>query len=119
MGHEDRARSLWEEAVGILRETEDVLQLAHKVRHLGDLHRRCGRLGEAEDCYSEALALYRAHDGPGSIDFANATSRMADLKEHGGESALELWRESRDLFAAVELEAGVEEAERHIQRLTP
>ena len=29
MGHQDRARSLWEEAIRILRGTSDVLQLAH------------------------------------------------------------------------------------------
>ena len=121
MGHEDRARSLWEQAVSILRETDAVLQLAHKVRHLGDLHRHCGRLGDAESCYSEALALYREHDGPGSLDFANAVSRMADLKERRGDSvqALSLWRETRDLYAAVDLAPGVAEAERHMERLTP
>ncbi len=121
MGNEDRAQSLWEEAVSLLRETDDVLQLAHKVRHLGDLHRHCGRLGDAESCYSEALALYREHDGPGSLDFANAVRRMADLKERLGDAdqALELWRETRDLYAAVDMPPGAEEAERHIERLTP
>lgn len=120
LGHEDRARALWEEAIGILRETEDVLQLAHKVRHLGDLHRHCGRLEDAESCYTEALALYRAHDAPGSLDFANAASRMADLKERQGDrqEAIALWRETRDLYAAVDLAAGVTEAEEHIARLT-
>lgn len=120
LGHVDRARSLWEEAVGILRGADDVLQLAHKVRHLGDLHRHCGRLGEAETCYSEALTLYRRHDRPGSLDFANAVSRMADLRERAGESgqALALWRETRDLYTAVDLAPGIEEAESHIQRLT-
>ena len=120
MGHEDRAHLLWEEAVSTLRETDAVLQLAHKVRHLGDLHRHCGRLGDAESCYYEALALYREHDGPGSLGFANAVSRMADVKERRGDSvqALELWQETRDLYAAVDMVPGVEEAEGHIERLT-
>ncbi len=121
MGHEDRARSLWEQAISLLRETDAVLQLAHKVRHLGDLHRHCGRLDDAESCYSEALALYREHDAPGSLGFANAVRRMADLKERRGDAvqALALWRETRDLYAAVDMAPGVEEAERHIERLTP
>ena len=102
MGHENQAQSLWEEAVSILRETDAVLQLAHKVRHLGDLHRHCGRLGEAESCYSEALTLYREHEDPGSLDLANAVSRMADIRERRGDSvrALALWRETRNLYAA-------------------
>ncbi len=121
LGHEDRARSLWEEAISILRRTDDVLQLAHKVRHLGDLHRHCGRLDDAEACYSEALTLYREHDGPGSLDFANAVRRMAILKDRQGDpvQSLALWRETRDLYAAVNMAPGIEEAESQIVRLTP
>ncbi len=120
LGHEYRALSLWEEAVGVLRATGNVLQLAHKVRHLGDLHRHCGRLEVAESCYAEALALYREHDSPGSLDFANAASRMADLKERRGErvEALKLWQETRDLYASVDMAPGVREAQVHIDRLT-
>ncbi len=120
LGDEDRALTLWKEAVSVLRGTDEFLQLAHKVRHLGDLHRHCRRLEDAESCYAEALAIYREHDAPGSLDFANAASRMADLKEQRGEriEALDLWRETRDLYSAVELSQGVEEADRHIKRLT-
>ncbi len=120
IGQVERALSLWEEAVAVLRTTDNVLQLAHKVRHLGDLHRHCGRLGQAASCYDEALGIYREHDGPGSLDFANAVRRMAALKERQGEAvkAVGLWRETRDLYAAVDMAPGVEEAERHIERLT-
>jgi tetratricopeptide (TPR) repeat protein len=119
LGDVDRAGALWDEAVALLRTVEEPLQLAHKVRHLGDLHRRCGRPGDAETCYREALSLYRAHDAPGSLDFANAVSRMAGLKEARGASseALALWRETRDLYVAVDLADGVAEAERHIAHL--
>lgn len=118
---QDRALSLWTKAVNILRETDDYLQLAHKVRHLGDLHNKCGRVQEAESCYAEAIELYRQHASPGSLDFANAMNRMADLKERLGETtiSLELWRETRNLFAAVDLAEGVIEAQQHIDRLTP
>lgn len=121
LGNVDRAWSLWDEAVAVLRGTDDALQLAHKVRHLGDLHRHCGRLDDAESCYAEALSLHREHDSPGSLDFANASSRMADLKEHRGErtEALGLWRETRDLYDAVGLARGVEDAEQRIDRLSP
>ncbi len=120
LGHEERARSLWEEAVSILRATDDALQLAHKVRHLGDLHRHCGRLGDAEACYFEALMLYRAHDCEESLDFANAVRRMAKLKELQGDpaQALALWHETRDSYAAVGMTPGVEEADNCIERLT-
>jgi len=119
LGREDRAMALWNEAIDVLRGTDDILQLAHKVRHLGDLHFRTGRLDEAEAQYEEALAIYREHDGPGSLDFANAVARVAALQEKLGDKgrALSLWRETRDLYAAVDLPAGVEDAEAHIRRL--
>lgn len=119
LGQRDAALGLWEEAVGVLRGTDDSLQLAHKVRHLGDLHRSCGRLDEAHGCYTEALGLYRQHAGPKSLDFANAVCRMAELTEQRGSAkeALELWRETRELYAAVDITAGVEQAKQQIERL--
>lgn len=112
MHEDDQARSLWEESVTILRRTGDALQLAHKIRHLGDLHRHGGRLADAEACYDEALSLYRAHDTPGSLDFANAVRRGALLKELQGDkdAALALWRETRELYRAVATASGVDVA---------
>ena len=45
---------------------------------------------------------------------------MADVKERLGnrQQALALWRETRELYAAVPISPGVEEAERHIAGLT-
>ena len=78
-----------------------------QVRYLGDLHRHSGRLGDA-------------HDGEGSLDFANAVRRMAKLKELQDDpaQALALWHETRDSYAAVGMTPGVEEADDSIERLT-
>ncbi|ANM30277.1 hypothetical protein ABI59_12835 [Acidobacteria bacterium Mor1] len=118
-GDTDRALSLWEESVGLLRRCDEPLQLAHKVRHLGDAHRRAGNLDQASQCLAEALELYRTHDAPGSLDFANAVSRMAELEGASGRTAeaLALWQETRDLYAAAGISAGVEQAEEQIQAL--
>ena len=119
LGQTLQAQALWEEAVGVLRQSDDALQLAHKVRHLGDLHGHVGRLEEAESHYSEAVALYRQHDVPPSLDFANAVSRMADVKERLGQrdQALTLWRETRERYSALGLSPGVEEADGRIPSL--
>jgi len=120
MGHLNVARNLWEEAVSICRDVGDTLQRAQKVRHLGDLHWRQKRLAEAETCYVEALRLYSDHEDPPKLDFANALTRYAKLKEvrQLPQDALQLWTDARDLFGAIELEAGVEECSRHIARLS-
>lgn len=119
LGEDERALELWEEAVAILRGQDDPLELAHKVRHLGDLHRSRGRLDRAEECYEEALKLYREHDVEGSLSFANALRRMAILRElqGEGETALTLWRETSNLYAAAGVDAGVDEAEQRIGEL--
>lgn len=118
-GLDGAALSLWQEAIGILRETDDYLQLAHKVRHLGDLHTHCRRLREAESCYEEAVALYRTHAGPTVVDFANALRPMAILKERLGkqDEAIILWRQARGLYDSASLEVGVDECSRQIHRL--
>ena len=110
----------YEEAVAAARDCGDAMRLAHAVRHLGDVHRRAGRRKDARRCYEEALTLYRDAASPPTLDFANAVRPMAILKAEIGESeaALALWGEAKALYAAVGIEAGVEEAERWIVRLT-
>ena len=119
-GANDAALTLWQESVAILRECALPLQLAHKIRHLGDLHAECRRLEEAETCYDEAIALY--YDaGDRSVDCANALRPAAILKERVGkpQEALPLWKLARSLYADAGLDVGVEECERRIRRLEP
>ena len=110
----------YEEAVAAARDCDDAMRLAHAVRHLGDVHRRARRREDARRCYEEALTLYCGAASPPTLDFANAVRPMAMLKAQTGEpdEALALWREARALYAAVGIEAGVEEAERWMSRLS-
>jgi hypothetical protein len=68
-----------------------------------DLDRHCRKFDAADVCYEEAAALYRNHDTPWSLDYANAIRPMAILKERLGdrEQSLALWREARGLYAAI------------------
>ena len=123
LGHveqDDTAKlACYREAVVAARECGDAMRLAHAVRHLGDVDRNAGRLQDAHACYDEALALYRGADSPPTLDFANAVRPMAILKARLGESeaAVVLWREAKELYAAVGIADGVEEAERWLARL--
>lgn len=124
LGHvqeDDEAKlACYVEAVAAARECDDPLQLAHAVRHLGDVHRHAGRREDARACYEEALTLYRDADAPPTLDVANAVRPMAILQADLGnpEEALSLWREARDLYATVDIAEGVEEAERWMERLS-
>ncbi len=119
MGRDDVTRTLYEEAVTISRNLGDAFLLAHSVRHVGDLHRRMGRTDAAEACYNEAIALYRNHDQPPSLDFANALTPMAMLKEDAGSvvEAKTLWQKARDLYAEANVQEGVDECSRRLARL--
>ena len=113
------ALGLYEEAVVICRAEGDRLMLAHTVRHVGDIHREAGRAELAEPCYREALEIYRRNARTEALDLANAIRPLALLKDDAGEveEAIRLWAEARDLYAAAEVEAGVSESSRRVDRL--
>jgi tetratricopeptide (TPR) repeat protein len=120
MGHGDAALPLYEEAVALCREAGEPLALAHTIRHLGDIHLEAGRLESAEPCYHEALTLYRRNERTAALDLANAIRPLAMLKEQKGEvkQARSLWAEAKELYAAVDVDAGVAESSRHIPNLS-
>lgn len=115
-----RAHELYGRAVSMLRDSDRQFLLAHTVRHLGDVYADLCDWKNAEPCYSEALAIYRAAPDPPPLDKANAIRSMAVLKEQTGaiEEALALWQEARDLYAALEIAEGVAGTSSHIARLT-
>lgn len=105
--------------MAVARAADLLLPLAHAVRHLGDLHRKAGRLAAAEACYAEALALYGGQDQPPPLDHANALRPMAILKEELGQvdEARTLWQRARELYGVASIEAGVDECTDHLTRL--
>lgn len=119
LGRGDAALPLYEEAVRICRGEGDVLRLAHTVRHLGDIHQDAGRPELAEPCYREALAIYRRDRRTAPLDLTNAVRPFAILQETLGRSdqAIDLWTEARDLYARLNLQAGVDESREHLARL--
>ena len=119
-GRHEAALACYEQSVAAARRADDLLRLAHAVRHLGDVHRHGGRLAEAEACYEEALSLYARHAaGAAVLDHANALRPMAILKEELGQvgQARLLWARARDLYSAAGIEAGVAECADHLARL--
>ena len=55
-------------------------ELAHTIRHLGDVHAEQLHWSEADRCFVEALCIYRNHSSPGALDLANAIRANAALK---------------------------------------
>lgn len=119
LGNPDAALPLYEEAVAIYCRQSDAPALAHTIRHLGDVHRDLGHFEAAESNYREALAIYRDHPEADALDLANATRGLAILTFDTGkdEEAKALWREALDLYASVNVQAGVDESSRRLALL--
>lgn len=115
----DASLKHYSEAVAIYRTVDDPLVLAHTVRHVADILRNQAKLDLAAPLYDEALVVYRAHAQTSPLDLANAIRGYALLKGDLGETqaAKQLWQEAGQLYAAVGVQAGVDESERQVARL--
>jgi len=117
--HNDRAAiQHYRESVDIHRSEPDQLRFAHTIRHLADILRKTGAVGEASYCYEEALGVYRAHAETPALDLANTIRCFALLQRDTGDSvrAKALWEEARTLYQSVNVAEGVKESEREIAR---
>ena len=103
----------------LARSANDMGQLAHAQRHVGDLQRALGEHRSAESAASEAVTLYRQHGSSASLDLANALRVLALAQESLGQlaEAAGSWREARPLYEAVGVLPGVHECDEHIARL--
>jgi hypothetical protein len=104
------------EAVAQARQTEDALQLASTFRHTANINSKLGRYEIATAQISEAVSIYRRCTSPSPLDLANAL-RVSALNEE--RRLVHVWHETKDLYASLNVQAGVEEAEHHIQKLSP
>jgi tetratricopeptide (TPR) repeat protein len=110
----------YEQAVEILCTLDQPLNLAHTVRHVGDIALELNELTRAQNCYEDALAIYTHHPKADTLDLANAFRGYALLKTAQGktEEALELWRKTLALYKIVGVGAGIAECNRRIATLT-
>jgi len=107
----------YEGGVAALRMIDAPLRLAHTVRHVADIQRNMGSLGASKANYAEALAIYRAQPDTGKLDLANTLRGYGLLLEELGDraAAAAMWAEAGELYAAVGVQAGVDEAGRRLK----
>jgi tetratricopeptide (TPR) repeat protein len=120
LGGGEAALELYRQAVELYRAHGTALELAHCVRHVGDILRRLQRAEESAACYEEALTIYRREEQVPLLDLANAARGFALLEEQRGRAAeaVGLWRQAIQLYRQTGIEAGVAEGERRIAQLT-
>ena len=115
----DAAREHYLRSSEIYRSLGNPLKTAHTMRHAADILREQGKLEQAESFYGEALEIYRRQKETPPLDLANAIRGYALLKEETGEraQALNLWREARDLYELIGIDAGIVESAARIKSL--
>lgn len=118
-GNPALALELYEAAAEVLRNIYAPLRLAHTIRHVADIQRGLNLLEPAQSHYAEALAIYRSEPTTDKLDLANTLRGFALLSQSIGDipAAHAMWTEASALYKAVDVQAGVEEAERHLLRL--
>ena len=113
-GDSTAAEQLYRRAAELAASEEDDVLRAHALRHVSDLARERGDSSQALASAEEAVALYRAAPDARPLDLANALRLTALALEQNGGKAAEFWREARDLYARVDVQAGVDECARHL-----
>jgi tetratricopeptide (TPR) repeat protein len=115
-GNLQLALDLYRSGADALRPLNQPLRLAHTVRHVADIQRQMNLLDEARANYAEALAIYRTSPETAKLDLANTLRGFALLSQSRDDipSARAMWCEAGELYAAVGVQAGVDEAERRL-----
>lgn len=129
-GFLDKALAYQLDALVIVRALNEPQNLAHVLRHAGDILQTANRHADAEPYYREMLALYRAAPDTPPLDVANAIRSVALHAQHLGriEEARRLWQEARERYAALDdlflsltgkaENPGVKEADRRLAALS-
>ena len=112
------AIKLYQAAANLLRPLDQPLRLAHTIRHVADIQWSALLFEESRANYAEAVAIYRTNPDAGKLDLANTLRGYALLSESIADiaAASELWTEARDVYEAVGVQAGVEEADRRLAK---
>jgi hypothetical protein len=118
-GRMEAALDLYARAAVHARREGDALALAHRLRHIGDIHQDAGHDAEAAPFYAEALAVYRDNPATPALDLANLLRPMTMLKEKAGvpADAAALWAEAKTLYEVAGVEEGARESGRRLARL--
>jgi catechol 2,3-dioxygenase-like lactoylglutathione lyase family enzyme len=105
------ARRLYEAAVARLRRVDAPLELAHALRHLGDVLVEDRQAQLARPHHAEALALARAHEAA-PLELANAVRALAVVEQLLGDApaSRRLWEEAARLYQQVGVREGLAES---------
>ena len=97
----------------------NVDKIAHSTRHIADLQMELGDYEEAETNYRKVILLYKSNHETHNLDLANANYGFGLCLEKRGKTneAIQVWKETKDLYASCNLQQGVSEAQKRLDKL--
>ena len=114
-GRSQDAVTLAADALTMARQSDDPLLVAYTLRHTADIQAQLGFFDQSATEISEAICIYREHASDHALDLANALRISALNAERRAHVA---WHEAETLYASVDVQAGVNGAQHHIQHLS-
>lgn len=119
-GNSEEAIRWYEKRLAIHETQGKPLRQAHAIRHIADIQYEQDELDKSEENYKKALEIYRSTKGHSKLDLANALRGYALLLEARNHKVLadQQWREAKNLYWELGIEAGVQECMLHLNSLT-
>lgn len=115
-----KALLMYERSLGYYKRSGNSNTIAHSTRHIADLQRSIGNDEDSERNYRRSIDMYRANKSTKKGDLANALRGFGILLEKRGriQEAIEIWKETKELYKACNLQEGVDEAISKLDSLT-
>ena len=119
--HPSKALELCQQSLMYYKKAGDLNKVAHSTRHLADLERHLGNEADSERNYRDAIGIYKDNASTNKGDLANALRGFGLLLEKRGniQEAIAVWKETKELYVACNLQVGVDEANRKLDSLQP
>lgn len=115
-----KAMELSQKSLSYYKQAKNLEHIAHATRHIADLQYQLGKDAESEQNYRAAIGIYRDNPNTHVGNLANALRGFGLLLEQQGriEEAIDIWKETKDLYASINLQEGVAEANKQLNSLS-
>ncbi|MCH7515035.1 MAG: tetratricopeptide repeat protein [Bacteroidetes bacterium] len=114
-----KAIELSQKSLSYYKKANNLDNIAHSTRHIADLQYQLGKDAESEQNYREAIGIYRDNPNTHIGNLANALRGFGLLleKREKIEEAIDIWKETKELYASINLQEGVDEANKKLNAL--
>ena len=114
-----KAIELSQRSLSYYKRANNLDRIAHSTRHIADLQYQLGKDAESEQNYRVAISIYRENPNTGIGNLANALRGFGLLleKREKIKEAIDIWNETKVLYASINLQDGVAEANEKLNTL--